>query len=199
MAIAPRLASSPPPPVGRAAAPPCPAGFRAGGRGRDQGVGPARISRSSSATGGRRARPPRSSRRTRSRPRPSSCRGPISRPRPTTRAAGRARRRGHLDERLRERGDRRGRRRRPARPSAGSWPARRGIDEQHVLLLSTGIIGTRLPVDRVEAGVGNAVLRAARRRRRTRGRCRGAAHDRLAPKAATTTLVLPAADGAPVP
>jgi glutamate N-acetyltransferase/amino-acid N-acetyltransferase len=73
-----------------------------------------------------------------------------------------------------------------------------GIDEQHVLHLSTGIIGTRLPLDRVEAGVGNlysalsgddAGLRAAAEALRTT--------DSVL-KAATTTLVLPAADGEPV-
>ncbi|HET9756597.1 MAG TPA: bifunctional ornithine acetyltransferase/N-acetylglutamate synthase [Candidatus Limnocylindrales bacterium] len=73
-----------------------------------------------------------------------------------------------------------------------------GIDERHVLHLSTGIIGTRLPLDRVEAGVGNlysalsgddAGLRAAAEALRTT--------DSVL-KAATTTLVLPAADGEPV-
>ena len=73
-----------------------------------------------------------------------------------------------------------------------------GIDQQHVLHLSTGIIGTRLPLDRIEAGVGNlysaltgddAGLRAAADALRTT--------DSVL-KAATTSLVLPAADGEPV-
>ncbi len=71
-----------------------------------------------------------------------------------------------------------------------------GIGEQHVLHLSTGIIGTRLPLDRVEVGIGklalqgdDAGLEAVAEALRTTNSVR---------KAATTTLVLPAADGEPV-
>jgi glutamate N-acetyltransferase / amino-acid N-acetyltransferase len=73
-----------------------------------------------------------------------------------------------------------------------------GIDEQHVLHLSTGIIGTRLPLDRVQAGISHlypalrdddAGLQAAAEALRTT--------DSVL-KAATTSLVLPAADGEPV-
>jgi glutamate N-acetyltransferase / amino-acid N-acetyltransferase len=73
-----------------------------------------------------------------------------------------------------------------------------GIDEQHVLHLSTGIIGTRLPLDRIQAGIGHlypalrdddAGLQAAAEALRTT--------DSVL-KAATTSLVLPAADGEPV-
>ena len=73
-----------------------------------------------------------------------------------------------------------------------------GIDEQHVLHLSTGIIGTRLPLDRVEVGIGDlypalsgdeAGLEAVAEALRT-------TDSDL--KAATTSLVLPAVDGEPV-
>ncbi len=73
-----------------------------------------------------------------------------------------------------------------------------GIDPSRVLHLSTGIIGTRLPLDRVESGVAalgpalrdddDGLLAAAEALRTT---------DSVA-KIATTALVLPAADGEPV-
>jgi glutamate N-acetyltransferase / amino-acid N-acetyltransferase len=73
-----------------------------------------------------------------------------------------------------------------------------GIDEARVLHLSTGIIGTRLPLDRVERGIqtlapqlgdDDAALAAVAEALRTT--------DSVA-KAATTSLILPAADGEPV-
>ena len=58
-----------------------------------------------------------------------------------------------LDERLRQRGDRRGRRRRPG--DRGRDPGRGARDQPRTRrsLLSTGIIGTRLPLDIVRSGV----------------------------------------------
>ena len=73
-----------------------------------------------------------------------------------------------------------------------------GIQERQVLHLSTGIIGTRLPLDRVEAGLGalapvlgddDAGLAAAAEALRTT--------DSVV-KAATASIVLPAPDGEPV-
>ena len=73
-----------------------------------------------------------------------------------------------------------------------------GIDGSRVLHLSTGIIGTRLPLDRVEAGVAavrpslrndDAGLQAAAEALRTTD---------SVTKAATTSLVMPAPDGEPV-
>ena len=73
-----------------------------------------------------------------------------------------------------------------------------GIEASRVLHLSTGIIGTRLPLDRVEAGVAalapalrddDAGLEAAAEALRTT--------DSVA-KVATSSLVLPAPDGEPV-
>lgn len=73
-----------------------------------------------------------------------------------------------------------------------------GIEETRVLHLSTGLIGTRLPLDRVEAGVAalapalrddDAGLGAAAEALRTT--------DSFA-KVATTALVLPASDGEPM-
>jgi glutamate N-acetyltransferase/amino-acid N-acetyltransferase len=73
-----------------------------------------------------------------------------------------------------------------------------GIDERQVLHLSTGIIGTRLPLDRVEAGLGalapalrdeDAGLEAAADALRTT--------DSVV-KVATASVVLPAPDGEPV-
>src|SRR5262245_17409642 len=77
---------------------------------------------------------------------------------------------------------------------AGSF----GIEANEVLHLSTGIIGTRLPLDRVRSGVAalapalvedDAGLETAAEALRTTDSVR---------KVATTTLVLPAADGEPV-
>ena len=74
-----------------------------------------------------------------------------------------------------------------------------GIDETRVLHLSTGVIGTRLPLDRVAAGIAalapaltadDAALAAAAEALRTTD---------SVTKVATTTLVLPAPDGEPVP
>jgi glutamate N-acetyltransferase/amino-acid N-acetyltransferase len=73
-----------------------------------------------------------------------------------------------------------------------------GIDERQVLHLSTGIIGTRLPLDRVETGVEalapalrdeDAGLEAAAEALRTTD---------SAIKVATASVVLPAPDGEPV-
>ena len=73
-----------------------------------------------------------------------------------------------------------------------------GVDESRVLHLSTGIIGTRLPLDRVERGIralagrlgdDHASLAAVAEALRTT--------DSVA-KVATSSLVLPAADGEPV-
>ena len=73
-----------------------------------------------------------------------------------------------------------------------------GIDEVRVLHLSTGIIGTRLPLDRVAEGIDavsgqlrddDAGLEAAAEALRTTDSVR---------KIATTSIVLPAADGEPV-
>jgi glutamate N-acetyltransferase/amino-acid N-acetyltransferase len=73
-----------------------------------------------------------------------------------------------------------------------------GIDPERVLHLSTGIIGTRLPLDRVAAGIealatslraDDAGLAAAAEALRTT--------DSVA-KVATTSLILPAADGEPI-
>ena len=73
-----------------------------------------------------------------------------------------------------------------------------GIDHVRVLHLSTGIIGTRLPLDRVGSGIASlapsltdddAALQAVAEALRTT--------DSVA-KVATTSLVLPAADGEPV-
>jgi glutamate N-acetyltransferase / amino-acid N-acetyltransferase len=73
-----------------------------------------------------------------------------------------------------------------------------GIEANEILHLSTGIIGTRLPLDRVESGVAalapamvadDAGIEAAAEALRTTDSVR---------KVATTTLVLPAADGEPV-
>jgi glutamate N-acetyltransferase / amino-acid N-acetyltransferase len=73
-----------------------------------------------------------------------------------------------------------------------------GIDETRVLHLSTGIIGTRLPLDRVAAGIDavsgqlrddDAGLEAAAQALRTTDSVR---------KVATTSIVLPAKDGEPV-
>jgi glutamate N-acetyltransferase/amino-acid acetyltransferase len=73
-----------------------------------------------------------------------------------------------------------------------------GIAANEILHLSTGIIGTRLPLDRVESGVAalapaivadDAGIEAAAEALRTTDSVR---------KIATTTLVLPAADGEPV-
>jgi glutamate N-acetyltransferase/amino-acid N-acetyltransferase len=72
-----------------------------------------------------------------------------------------------------------------------------GLDPSYVLHLSTGVIGTRLPLDRVEAGVAalaptlgddDGLASAAEALRTT---------DSVA-KVATTALVLPAPDGEPV-
>ncbi len=74
-----------------------------------------------------------------------------------------------------------------------------GIDETRVLHLSTGIIGARLPLDRVAAGIDtvvgqlsgdDAALAAAAEALRTT--------DSVA-KLATTSITLPAEDGVPVP
>ena len=73
-----------------------------------------------------------------------------------------------------------------------------GIDETHVLHLSTGIIGTRLPLDRVASGIDavsgqlrddDAGLEAAAEALLTTDSVR---------KVATTSIVLPADDGEPV-
>jgi glutamate N-acetyltransferase/amino-acid N-acetyltransferase len=73
-----------------------------------------------------------------------------------------------------------------------------GVEPSRVLHLSTGIIGTRLPLDRVDAGVNalatslrdeDDALQAAAEALRTT--------DSVA-KVAATSLVLPAADGEPV-
>jgi glutamate N-acetyltransferase/amino-acid N-acetyltransferase len=72
-------------------------------------------------------------------------------------------------------------------------------NEAHVLHLSTGIIGTRLPLERVEAGLASlapalsgddAALEAAAVALRTTD---------AVTKVATTTITLPGADGTPVP
>jgi glutamate N-acetyltransferase/amino-acid N-acetyltransferase len=74
-----------------------------------------------------------------------------------------------------------------------------GIDQMRVLHLSTGIIGARLPLDRVAAGIDavvgqlsgdDAALAAAAEALRTT--------DSVA-KLATTSITLPAEDGVPVP
>jgi glutamate N-acetyltransferase / amino-acid N-acetyltransferase len=76
---------------------------------------------------------------------------------------------------------------------------RLGIDEPRVLHLSTGIIGSRLPLDRVAAGIDavgaqlrddDAGLEAAAEALRTTDSVR---------KVATASIVLPAEDGVPVP
>jgi glutamate N-acetyltransferase / amino-acid N-acetyltransferase len=73
-----------------------------------------------------------------------------------------------------------------------------GIQANEILHLSTGIIGTRLPLDRVESGVAalapalvddDTGIEAAAEALRTTDSVR---------KIATTTLVLPAADGEPM-
>ena len=91
----------------------------------------------------------------------------------------------------------------PATPtrtrSAGSSSDALGIDQTRVLHLSTGVIGTRLPLDKVAAGIAalapaltadDAALAAAAEALRTTD---------SVTKVATTTLVLPAPDGEPVP
>ena len=76
---------------------------------------------------------------------------------------------------------------------------RLGIDEPRVLHLSTGIIGSRLPLDRVAAGIDavgaqlrddDTGLEAAAEALRTTDSVR---------KVATASIVLPAEDGVPVP
>jgi glutamate N-acetyltransferase/amino-acid N-acetyltransferase len=73
-----------------------------------------------------------------------------------------------------------------------------GIDPTRVLHLSTGIIGTRLPLDRVESGVA-ALAPALRADDDGLGSAAEALRttDSVA-KVATTSLVLPASDGEPV-
>ena len=120
----------------------------AGAVGRDQGIRPAGPGdRRLAATGARRPRR-RSSPRTPFAAAPSGCRRPIS---PTTGPAAAAAsgwaRGDHLDERLRERRDR-PRRATPTRPrSRASSPVALGSRPTRRLLLSTGVIGTRLPID----------------------------------------------------
>ena len=65
--------------------------------------------------------------------------------------------------------------------SRSRWPRRcgLGVDPLKVLCLSTGMIGTRLPVDRVKAGIDAVAGDARDDRRRAAGGGRGAAHDRL--------------------
>jgi len=74
-----------------------------------------------------------------------------------------------------------------------------GIDETKILHLSTGVIGTRLPLDKVAAGIAalaptltadDAAFAAAAEALRTTD---------SVTKAASATLVLPAPDGEPVP
>ena len=95
----------------------------------------------------------------------------------------------HLDQRLRQRRDRR----RPATPtssrSRGCWPRRRASPLERTLHLSTGIIGTRLPLDGWPAGLTALVPTADRRRRRARRpRRRRCARPTRSTKAATTTV-----------
>ncbi len=166
------------PPTGRATRRPARRVPRRWTGGRDQGLRPAGPGR---RRHDRRVRPPRppSSPRTRSRRRPSACRRPTSRRRPGTRAAGSA-------------GPRRSSRRAAARTPrpgaagdadqaevAGCSPRRPASPVERTLHLSTGIIGTRLPLDRVAAGLATARPDARRRPTTACGRCRGAADDRL--------------------
>ena len=55
-----------------------------------------------------------------------------------------------------------------------------GVETERTLHLSTGIIGTRLPLDKVAAGSGRAGPDAGGDRRRAAGGRDGAAHDRFA-------------------
>jgi len=73
-----------------------------------------------------------------------------------------------------------------------------GIGEQHVLHLSTGIIGTRLPLDRVELGIGNLYPALRRDDPGLEAVAEALRTTDSVLKAATTSLVLPAADGEPV-
>ena len=168
------------PPTGRATTPSSlpasrPAGWRPGSR--------PRAGRTSPSSSRRRVRPPRppSSPRTRSRPRPSACRGPTSRPRPATRAAGSA-------------GPRRSSRRaaaptpRPGRPATPTSsrsrrcsPRRPVAEPERTLHLSTGIIGTRLPLEtRPDAASTALIPTLAATDDGLLRRGGGAAHDRFA-------------------
>ena len=102
-----------------------------------------------------------------------------------------------LDQRFRQRGDGPGRRRRPGRNRPDRQRGRR-VAAERVLHLSTGIIGTRLPLDRVAAGVASNVLALT-----TADAGLAAAAEALrttdsVTKLATTSVDLPAADGGTV-
>ena len=140
-----------------------PAGFRAGGlaagikaSGRPD-LAVIAVTDGRSGRRGRRLHPER----VRGRARPpvaSQPRGHVRRP------AGRVRlgRRGHLDERLRQCRDGRGRRRRPGRGRRGSSPeATRHRRDRTSCTSRPAIIGTRLPLDKVAAGHRGARARSS--------------------------------------
>jgi glutamate N-acetyltransferase/amino-acid N-acetyltransferase len=73
-----------------------------------------------------------------------------------------------------------------------------GIEEARVLHLSTGIIGTRLPLDIVGAGVASLVPRLAEDDAALAAVAEALRTTDSVAKVATTSLVLPAPDGEPV-
>ena len=107
--------------------------------------------------------------------------------------------RDRVDERLRERRDRGRRRRRPGAGRRVRLVDALGIDTDRVLHLSTGIIGTRLPLDSVAARRHGAHADSSpmttQRSRRSPRRC---ARPTPWPRSRPTSLVLPAVDGEPV-
>ena len=181
-----------PPVERRAAIPPAsgPAGWRPGSR--------PRAGRTSPLSSRRRVRPPRppSSPRTRSRPRPSGCRrANLAATSGDPRGGFGWAERGDLDERLRERGDRRRRRRRPARDRGD---ARRGDRRPSPSGRSTCRPGSSGRGCRSRRS-GRVSRRSSRRWPRPTTGCsrsrRRCARPIRVTKVATTTVELPAADG----
>ena len=133
----------------------------------------------------------------RSRPRPSACRRRISRPPPAT-IRGRWVRLGdrdRLDERLRQRRDRAGGRRRPGARSWPCWPTRPASGRPRPRDLSTGLIGTRLPLDKVAAGLRAIATGAAATDAGLAAAAEALRTTDSVTKVATTTIELPDADG----
>ena len=73
-----------------------------------------------------------------------------------------------------------------------------GVAIDHTLHLSTGIIGTRLPLDRVATGLTNLIPRLTSDDAALSAAAEALRTTDSVTKVATTTVVLPAADGAPV-
>ena len=186
------------PPVERRAA--IPAGFRAGGLA--AGIKASGRPDLAVVVDDGAVRPPRppSSPRTRSRPRPSACRRPTSRRRPADARGGFGWAEAVISTSgSRERGDRRGGRRDQA-TVAGLLAAATGVDGRaRPCTLSTGIIGTRLPVDKVRTGLATLVA-DARRRPTTASRPppRRCARPIRSPRSRRRPIELPDADGRPV-